>query len=383
MNLWLKVALLSSSVLVAQPALADIKVGVVTALSGNGSSIGIPYAKGIAAGQHYRSEVDGEKVEVIQLDDGSDPSAATRAARKLIEEDKVDILIGTATAPATIAIASVASELKVPYIAVSPVDLKEPEGTEKWTVAVPQPPSLMIKVVTDRMHRDGVQNAGYIGFSDAWGDFVYNGAKAAEAAGQFKVISNERYARTDTSVTGQILKILAGRPDAVLVGGSGTQGALPLLTLAERNFKGQVYGSPALINADFIRVAGKSAEGIIVSGGPIIVAEQLPDDHFAKKIGLEFRDAYKAVHGEETRDSFSAYTFDAWLIFTEAAARAKTHATPGTPEFRQALKDEIFATKDLAGVHAIYNYKPDSNYGVDERGLVLMKLENGAWIYQP
>lgn len=381
MNKWLSVGAFAAGMLAAQAALAEIKVGVVTALSGNGSSIGIPYARGVAAGYEYRNEVDGEKIRFIQLDDGSDPSAATRAARKLVEEEKVDILIGTATAPATIAIASVAKELKVPFIAVSPVALNE--GDDKWTVAVPQPPSLMVKVVTDRMHRDGVKNTGYIGFSDAWGDFVYAGAKAAEEAGHFKVISNERYSRTDTSVTGQILKILAGRPDAVLIGGSGTQGALPTLTLSDRNFKGKVYGTPALVNADFIRVAGKSAEGILVSTGPVIVAEQLPDDHFAKKISLDFREAYERANKSETKDGFSAYSFDAWLIFTEAAARAKTKATPGTPEFRQALKDEIFSTKELAGVHAIYNFTPESNYGVDERGLVLVRLENGAWKYEP
>ncbi|MGV6876146.1 ABC transporter substrate-binding protein [Pseudochelatococcus sp. B33] len=383
MNKWLSAVSLLAGILSAQVALADIKVGFVTALSGNGSSIGIPYAKGIAAGFEYRSEVDGEKIQLIQLDDGSDPSAATRAARKLVEEEKVDVLIGTATAPATIAIASVASELKVPFIAISPINLNEKEGAEKWTVAVPQPPALMVKVVTDRMHRDGVKNAGYIGFSDAWGDFVYAGAKAAEEAGQFKVISNERYSRTDTSVTGQILKILAGRPDAVLIGGSGTQGALPLLTLTDRNFKGRVYGTPALVNADFIRVAGKSAEGILLSAGPVIVAEQLPDDHFAKKIALDFRAAYEKVNKSQTNDSFSAYSFDAWLIFAEAAARAKAKSTPGTQEFRQALKDEIFSTTELAGVHAIYNFTPASNYGVDERGLVLVRLENGAWKYEP
>lgn len=383
MNKWLSIASLLAGLFSAQAALADIKVGFVTALSGNGSSIGIPYAKGIAAGHEYRSDVGGEKIQLIQLDDGSDPSASTRAARKLIEEEKVDILIGTATAPGTIAIAAVASELKVPFIAVSPINLNEKEGAEKWTVAVPQPPALMVRVVTDRIHRDGAKNVGYIGFSDAWGDFVYTGAKEAEAAGHFKVISNERYSRTDTSVTGQILKILAGRPDAVLIGGSGTQGALPTLTLADRNFKGKVYGTPALVNADFIRVAGKSAEGILLSAGPVIVAEQLPDDHFAKKIALDFRAAYEKANKSETKDSFSAYSFDAWLIFTEAAERAGAKAAPGTQEFRQALKDEIFKTKELAGVHAIYNYTPASNYGVDERGLVLVRLENGAWKYEP
>ena len=183
-----------------------------------------------------------------------------------------------------------------------------------------------------------MKNIGYIGFSDAWGDLVYNGAKAAEADDGIKVLTNERYARVDTSVTGQILKVLAVRPDAVLIGGSGTQGALPLLALGERGFKGKTYGTVALVNPDFVRVGGKAAEGIQVSAGPVIVAEQLPDDHFAKKLALEFR---------------------------------------------KALRDEILNTKELSGVHAVYNFKPGAYYGVDERALVIVRLVNGAWTYQP
>src|SRR5258707_13303038 len=182
---------LVAGLIAASAAQADITVGFVTSLSGNGSSIGIPYARGIAAAVEYKSEVNGEKIRLIQLADGCDPSAATRNARKLVEEEKVDLLIGTATAPSTIAMAAVASELKVPMIAVSPIG-KLPESPEQWVVSVPQPASLLVKIVADRMKRDGMKNIGYIGFTDAWGDLVYNGAKAAEAAGDIKIQTNER-----------------------------------------------------------------------------------------------------------------------------------------------------------------------------------------------
>lgn len=372
---------LAGTILATSAARADITVGFVTALSGPGASIGIPYAKGMAAAYEYVATVNGEKVRLIQLDDTSDPSTAARNARKLVEEEKVDILIGTAQAPAAIAMMAVSAELKVPMISVAPVVV--PPTNDRWGIAVPQLPSLMFKAVTDRMNKDGVKSLAFIGFSDAWGDLVYSGAKAAEDRSEVKLVANERYARTDTSVTGQALKIVAARPDAVFDGGSGTQGALPLLALAERGYKGKIYGTPALLNADFIRVGGKAAEGILVSAGPVIVAEQLPDTHFSKKLSLAFRASYLKVNGTETTDGFSAYSFDAWLIFTEAAKRAMAKAKPGTPEFRTALKDEIFATKELAGVHAIYNFKPDSAYGVDERSLVLVRLNNGTWKYEP
>ena len=217
---------LVAGVFAAPAAQADITIGFVTSLSGNGASIGIPYGRGINAAYEYKKTINGETIRLIQLDDGSDPSAATRNARKLVEEEKVDLLIGTATTPSTIAMAAVASELKVPMISISPVG-KLPDSPEQWVVAVPQPASLLVKIVADRMKRDGMKNIGYIGFSDAWGDLVYNGAKAAEPTDDITIQTNERYARIDTSVTAQILKVMAARPDAVLIGGSGTPAALP------------------------------------------------------------------------------------------------------------------------------------------------------------
>jgi len=365
-------------------ARAEITVGFVTSQSGPGSSIGVLYDRGIKAAAEYASAVGAEKIKLIQLDDGSDPSAATRNARKLVEENKVDLLIGTATAPSSIAMVAVANELKVPMISISPITVPAADSGDRWAIAMPQPPSLMVKVTVDRMKRNGVKNFAYIGFSDAWGDLVYNGAqKPAEAAGM-KILTNERYARTDTSVTGQVLKILATKPDAVLLGGSATQGALPPLALAERGYKGPLYGTPSLLNADFIRVGGKAVEGVQVSAGPVIVAEQLPDSHFSKKISMAFREAYQKANGMPTTDGFSAYSFDAWLVFLDAAKRAmEAGAKPGTPEFRTALKNAMFTTKDLAGTHAIYNFKPGDSYGVDDRALVMVRLVNGQWKYEP
>jgi len=341
------------------------------------------YDRGIKAALEYASTVSGEKIRLIQLDDGSDPSAAIRNARKLVEENKVDLLIGTATAPSSIAMVAVANELKVPMISISPITVPAADGGERWGIAVPQPPSLMVKVVVDRMQRDGIKKVAFIGFSDAWGDLVYNGAQKPAEADGIKILTNERYSRTDTSVTGQVLKMLATQPDAVLLGGSATQGALPPLALAERGYKGPLYGTPALLNADFVRVGGKAVEGVLVSAGPVIIAEQLPDSHFSKQISMAFRAAHEKANGAAPTDGFSAYSFDAWLIFMDAAKRTLATAKPGTPEFRTALRNAIFTTKELSGTHAIYNFKPGESYGVDERGLVLVRLTNGQWKYAP
>lgn len=379
----LGVASIFAGLLAAQSACADVTVGFITSLGGAGSSIGIPYGRGVAAGFELKGMAGTEKIRLIQLDDASDPSAATRAARKLVEEEKVDVLIGTATSPSTNAIAAVATELKVPFVGIAPVSFKSPSAEDQWVISVPHPATMLVKIVTDRMKRDNMKNVGFIGFSDAWGDLVYNGAKEAEARGDIKLMSNERYARTDTSVTAQILKVTATRPEAVLNGGSGTQGALPLLALAERGYKGRNYGTVALINADFVRVGGKSVEGIEVSSGPSIVADQLPNDHFSKKITMAFQAAHEKVSQQKATDIFSAYAFDGWLVVQAAAERAVKKGKPGTPEFRKIMADEIFATKDLPGTQAIYSFKRGETYGANEASLIMVRLKGGNWVYSP
>jgi branched-chain amino acid transport system substrate-binding protein len=375
---------LTAAVFVAMPAAqaADITVGFVTSLSGPASSIGLNYDRGMKAAYAYRSEAGGRHIRLISLDDGSDPSAATQNARKLVEQDHVDFMIGTSSAPGTNAMLAVANELKVPFAGISPVNLPVP-AEQPWGIAMPQTPALMVKVIAERMKRDGIRTAGYIGFSDSWGDLVYNGAKAAEKDGGPVITTNERYARTDTTVTAQALKVIATRPDALLDGGSATQAALPLLELRKLGFKGPFFGTPSLLNRDFVRIGAQAAEGVEVSAGPVIVSSQLPDAHFSKAIGTAFHDVFKAVNGTDADDGFSGYAFDAWLVFLKAAEIALIKAEPGTQEFRQALMDAIYANRDVAGVHAVYNYTPKSYYGVDERSLVVVKLVNGKWVYQP
>ena len=362
-----------------QALAADIKVGFITSLSGPVSSLGIPYDKGMKAAYAYKSEAGGHKIQLVQLDDASDPTTAARNARKMIDEDKVDIIIGTAGSPGALAIAAVARETKTPLISIANAKLDGEEGA--WMITLPQPAPLMASALIERMKKSGVKTLGYVGFSDAWGDLVYDAVTELAPAAGIKVVSNERYARADSSVTGQMLKIVALRPDAVITGTSGTPGALPYLALAERGYKGQIYGMHALINPDFVRVGGPSVEGVLVPTGPVIVAEQLPDSNPIKKVSMDFRAAYQKANGSPANDAFSAYSFDAWILLLEAASRAK--GEPGTPQYRLALRNALVSGKEVVGTHSIYNFKPDGRYGSDERSRVVVKLEKGQWKLVP
>ncbi len=353
---------------------AQVKVGIIDSLSGPVASIGVPYAKGFAAWEAGGTQ----GMKIIQIDDTSDPAAAARAAKKLVEEEHVDVLVGSAGTPTSLAIYGVAVESKTPMIITANGLVTGERGA--WEITIPQPVPLMISADVEAMKKAGVKTIGYIGFSDAWGDLVYDSLiKIVEPLG-IKVVANERYGRADTSVTPQILKIMALRPDAVFTGGSGSPGALPHLALAERGYRGQVYSTHAIINSEFVRVGGAAVDGIVAPTGPVVVAEQLPDSNPIKKASLQFRALYEKANNEKSTDAFAAYSYDAMLILADAVKRAEAGAAkPGTPEFRLALRDALVSTKDVIGTHAVYNFTPGERYGTDERSRVVVKLDHGVW----
>jgi branched-chain amino acid transport system substrate-binding protein len=371
------VGLAASAAVASGAAAQDIKIGLITSMSGPISSIGIPYSRGMKVGVAHIGEIDGHKVDLIQLDDASDPSASTRNARKLIDEDKVDAIICCGGSPLTLAVAGVSYERKVPLLAIAPIRLDGKRGG--WHIVVPVSADLMLAADVDHMKQKGVKTVAYIGYSDAWGDLVYNALKKEAAPAGIKVVTNERYARSDTSVTAQTLKIIAAHPDAVLTGGSGTPGALPHIALAERGYKGPEYSTIAVVNPDFVRVGGSSVEGVIVPISPVMVADELPDSNPIKKVALEYRVEYQKTIGSPSNDIFAPYAYDGYLLFVNAAKQALKKAKPGTAAFRKAIRDAMVRTHELVGTSAVYTYKPGQHYGADKRAMVMVHLEKGKW----
>jgi branched-chain amino acid transport system substrate-binding protein len=353
---------------------AEVVVGVSVSATGPGASLGVHVAKAIAL---LPKTVGGEAVRYVQLDDTSDPTVGAKNVRRFAVEDKVDVIIGSSTVPVAIAQGAVANEARIPFIALCPIPLDASKHT--YLFAVPQPIPLMVSAIVEHMQANKVRTVGYIGFSDSWGDANYNALKSGGAAAGLDVATNERYARGDTAVTGQMLKVLAANPDAIFVGASGTPADLPQIAALERGYRKQIYHTHGVVNPDFIRLGGKNAEGVIAPSGPVVVAEQLAPNDPLKATGLQFLKDYEGAHGAGSRNAFAAYAWDAGLIVQTALPLALKAAKPGTPAFRDALRDAIEAGKDVKGTHAIYNMSPTDHYGVDKRARVLVKVENGEW----
>lgn len=365
---------LSVTFTVSSAALADITIGVSLSATGPAASLGIPERNAFAL---LPTEIAGEKVNLIVLDDATDPTVATKNARRLVSESKVDAIIGSSSTPATAAMAEVAHESKTPLLTMSPVSL--PAERNEWVFRTPQQNSVMSSALIEHMKANGVKTLGFIGFSDAYGEDWLNAVAAQAAAAGIKLAVVERYNRNDTSVTGQVLKLVSARPDAVLVAGSGSPAALPQSTLVDRGYKGQIYQTHAAANQAFLSVAGKAAEGVILPVGPVSVVAQLPDGHPSKASGLEFVKSYEAKFGAGSFSAFAGYAHDAYRLIEAAIPAAKEKGEPGTPAFRAALRDALESSKEVVGVHGVFNMSPSDHFGLDARSRVLVRVEGGAY----
>lgn len=359
----------------------DLKVGVTLSATGPAASLGIPERNTIAL---MPQTIGGRKVQYIVLDDASDTTTAVRNTRKLISEDKVDVVIGSTTSPNSLAMIDAVAESETPMISmaassriVDPVDAKR-----RWVFKTPQNDQQMALVIVGHMIQHGVNTVGFIGFQDAYGEGWWNEFSKIAETRKLKVVANERYQRTDTSVTGQVLKLVAARPDAILIAGSGTPAALPQKALKERGYTGKIYQTHGVANNDFLRVCGKDCEGTYLPSGPVLVADQLANDHPVKKSALAYVDAYEKAQGKGSVSTFGAHAWDAGILLQAAAPVALKKAQPGTKEFRAALRDALEGVKNAAGGHGIFNMSPSDHLGLDQRAAVMVQIHDGKWVLQ-
>lgn len=380
-----RLATLAGALALALPlvASAQIKVGITLSTTGPAASLGIPERNTVAL---MPAEIGGQKVDYIVLDDATDPTVAVRNMRKLVSEDKVDVVIGTTASPGSLAMVDVAGETRTPMISVAAnASIVAPvEGARQWAFKTPQNDELMANALADAMVRQKVKTLGFIGYSDAYGDGWLGAMTAAIKDKGIKLVGSERYGRTDTSVTGQVLKLMGARPDAILVAGSGTPVALPQRELIGRGYKGIMYQTHGAANNDVLRVCGKDCEGMILPAGPLLVADQLPDGNPVKKTALEHKRLYEGKYGEGTVNTFGGHMWDAGLLISAAIPEAlKSGAKPGTEAFRKALRDALEQVRDLPASQGVFNMSPTDHSGLDERARVMVKVVKGKWTYQP
>lgn len=368
--------------LAASVAHADINVGVVVSATGPAASLGIPEKNTIDL---LPKVIGGEKVNYIILDDASDTTTAVKNARKLLTEDKVDVIVGSTISPASLAMIDVVAEAQAPMISmaassriVEPVDEKR-----RWVFKTPQNDQQMASAIVQHMAANNVKKVSYIGFANAYGEGWLEQFKRQASGNGIEVVATESFNPTDTSVTGQVLKAMAARPDAVFIAGSGTPAALPQKTLRQRGYTGAIYQTHGVANNDFLRICGKDCEGTLLPVGPVQMARSLPDSHPVKASAMEYVEAYEAVHGPGSVSSFGGYAWDAGVLLQAAIPEALKTAQPGTPEFRAALRNALENVKEAGGASGIYNMSSTDHLGLDDRSRVMITIKDGTWMLLP
>lgn len=359
-------------------ARAEIVIGVSFSQTGPAAALGIAPRNTIAL---FPEQIGGEKLRFIVLDDATDSTNASKNARRFVSEDKVDLIIGSTASPPAIAIADIARESEIVQLAAAPIDL--PEGKDSFTFRLPQGISLMAEGTVGYMKKTGVKTFAFLGYSDSYGEsWLQESTRFATAAG-IKLTAAERFARNDTSVTGQALKVVASNPDAVLVVASGSGAVMPQKALLERGYKGRIYQTYSAVAPDLLRMGGKDVEGTFGLSGPAVAADQLPDSHPSKKVALEFIQLYEAKYGPGSYNQFAANIWGSKLLLDKAIPIALKQAKPGTREFRLALKQALETMGETVVPQGVLRYSAKDHYGYDGRARFVLTAKDGNWRAAP
>ncbi len=367
----------AAALLTSAAALADVNIGVSLSLTGPGSGLGIPMQNQFKL---WPQTIAGEKVNLIILDDASDPGKGVSNVRRFVTEDKVDLIIGSCLTPVAAAMAPVAAEAKTVQLAASPVGV--PPGQDGWLFRLPQGNDVMAHAVVEHMKKQGIKSVGFLGYVDAYGELWLKAfTPEAEKAG-IKVVATERFQRTDTSVTPQALKLTAANPDAMLIVASGSGAAMPHKAIVERGYKGKIYQTHAAATMDLMRIGGKDVEGSYVVSGPAMVGAQLPDAHPSKKAAMDFLAGYEKAYGVGSANQFAGHSYDARVVLEKIIPMAKAKAKPGTPEFRAALKDALETMGRTVFAHGVMNWTKDDHWGYTMETGVMLKVVNGQFVVE-
>ena len=366
---------------IALAASAQVKVGLMVSATGPTTAIGIPQKN---TGDLLPKSIGGATVEYIQLDDGGDTTRAVQNIKKLIQENNIDAMIGPSTTPNALAILDIIAEAKVPVMAtvgtsavVEPLDAKK-----RWVFKTTQNDDLIADALIRHMTKNGIKTVGFVGFNDPYGENWYKVfGGLAEKAG-IRIVASERYARTDQSVTGQALKLVAAKPDAVLIAAVGGPAVLPQATLFDQGYKGRVYQTHAVATEDFIKLGKEKVEGTVLAAGPMLVIDEIPDSNPTKKVAQQYIAAYEKQFGSKPA-TFGANTWDGGLLLQRAIPAALKAGKPGTEAFRVALRDALEKERDVVGTQGVFNMSPENHNGMDERARVLVVVRDGKFRLLP
>lgn len=374
-KLWL--ALAGAALVASMSAQAQVKIGVITSATGPTAFVGIPQKNSVAL---LPQKVGDLSIEYVSYDDASDSTQTVQLTKKLLGEDKIDAMIGPSGSPNAMALLQFMAEAKTPMLApvgtgavVVPMD-----DNKRWVFKAHPNDDVISDGLIEAMKARGIKTVGFIGYNDPYGENWHRiFTPMAEKAG-IRVVANERYSRQDTSVTGQVLKLVAAQPEAVLVAGVAAGAALPHVQLVDAGYKGPIFHTHGSASGAFTQIGGKKVEGALIVGPLLLVLDEIPGDVPTKKVALEYVTSYQKQFGQQP-PIFGAGVYDSGLLLQHAIPEAAKKGKPGTPEFRAALRDALESTNELVTSQGVVNMSPQDHSGYDKRGRVLLTVKGGKF----
>jgi branched-chain amino acid transport system substrate-binding protein len=359
-------------------ASAEIKIGSVLAVTGPASFLGDPEKKTL---EMYVDEinakggVNGQKIKLIVYDDAANPNSAKTFATRLVEEDKIDAMVGGSTTGATLAMIPVFEEAKIPFISLAgAVQIIQP--VRKWVFKTPHTDTMACEKIFADLKRRNLTNVALISGTGGFGKSM--NAQCHKVAGKagIKIAIEETYGPRDSDMTAQLTKIrnTAG-VQAVVNPGFGQGPAIVTRNYRQLGIKVPLYQSHGVCSKQFIKLAGAAAEGVRLPCAALLIADKLPNNDPQKPVVVNYSHEYQKKTGQAV-STFGGHAYDGLMILTAAMKRAKSAD-------KAKVRDEIEKTKGYIGTGGIVNMSPTDHLGLDLSAFHMLEIKGGDWTLVP
>src|SRR3990167_643255 len=372
------IALAAFALSLGAHAQAPIKIGSPLAVTGGASFLGDPELKTL---QLYIEKINGEggvlgrKLELVSYDDGGAPDKAIGFTKRLIEEDKVDIIVGGSTTGATMAMVPLVEKAGIPFISLAgAVVIIEP--VKKWVFKTPHTDRMAAEKVFEDMKKRGLTKIGLLSENSGFGQSGKKEALAVAGKYGIQIVAEEMYGPKDADVTTQLTKIknTAG-VQAIFVFGFGSGPAVVTKNIGQLGITLPHYEPHGVASEEYIKLSGKAAEGVRLPAAALLVAEVLPNSDPQKPIVVGYEKAYKDRYKQDV-STFGGHAYDGLMLAVSALKRA------GSTD-KAKVRDAIEQTKGYIGTGGIVNMSPTDHMGLDLKAFHILEIKGGDWTLVP
>jgi branched-chain amino acid transport system substrate-binding protein len=367
---------LSASTGAAAAAAEPIRIGSFLAVTGPAAFLGEPEKRTLELYARRLNEaggVLGRPVELTVYDTGGNAKDAVTYVRRLLDQDRVDFLIGGTTTGDTMAVLQLVEQAGKPFISLAGAStIVEP--VRPWVFKTPHSDRMAVEKVYADMRQRGIDEVGVIAGGGGFDKSCVAEAKAMAPKHGVTIKAEEQYGQADTDTTPQLARIKAAGVEGVLFCGFGAPSSLVTRNHAQLGIEAPLYHSHGSCSKQFIAGAGAAAEGVRLPCAALVVADQLPADDPQRAVALAYVEAYKAAYGGEDVSTFGGHAYDALHLLVDAIGRA------GSTEPAK-VRDALEATKGFVGVDGIFNMGPQDHMGLGPESFKMVEVRDGGWKY--